>query len=96
MRKHLKIGTILVCCLSVLLGFQTTDLFAQLAPEVAQMGYADTIFVNGRVVSMDDTSNSTGVGSIYQAIAVKGTKIMKLGTSAQVRTVAGPDTTIYD
>ena len=43
MSKHLKIITNLVLCLSVLLLFQATDLSAQLAPEVAQMGYADTI-----------------------------------------------------
>ena len=76
--------------------FEATNLSAQLTPEVAQMGYADTIFVNGKIVSMDDYSNSTSTGTLYQAIAVKGTKIMKLGTSAQVRALVGPDTTTYD
>ncbi|MCZ6486106.1 MAG: hypothetical protein O6826_10455, partial [Acidobacteria bacterium] len=96
MSKHLKIVTNLVLCLSVLLLFQATDLSAQLAPEVAQMGYADTIFVNGKVVSLDDTSNSANPGNIYQGMAIKGDRIMKLGTSAQVRALAGPDTTTYD
>ncbi len=96
MSQHLRIVTNLVLCLSVLLVFEATNLSAQLAPEVAQMGYADTIFVNGKIVSMDDYSNSTSTGTLYQAIAVKGTKIMKLGTSAQVRALAGPDTTTYD
>ncbi len=80
----------------LLLFFQLSSAFGQLAPEVAQMGYADTLFVNGRVVSMDDVSSSTSVGTIYQAIAIKGDKIMKLGTSSQVRAVAGPDTLILD
>jgi len=71
-------------------------IFTILAPEVAKMGYPDTIFVNGKVVSMDDVSNSTEVGTIYQALAVKRDRIMKLGTSARVRALAGPDTTIYD
>ncbi len=75
---------------------QVTNSQAQLRPEVAQQGYADTIFVNGKVVSMDDVSRSTSVGSIYQAIAIKGDKIMKLGTSSQVRAMAGPDTVILD
>ncbi len=96
MKKHLKIFTHLVFCLSVLLIFETTSLFAQLAPEVAQQGYADTIFVNGKVVSMDDVSRSTNVGTIYEAIAIKGDSIMKLGTNSQVRAVAGPDTLILD
>ncbi len=37
---------------------------AQLPPEVARSGYADTIFVNGKIVSMDDVSNSTEVGRV--------------------------------
>ena len=82
--------------LSILFLLQATNSLAQLAPEVAQQGYADTILVNGKVVSMDDASRSTSVGSIYQAIAVKGDKIMKLGTSAQVRALAGPETVILD
>ena len=69
----------------------------QLPPEVEQMGYADSIFINGKVVSMDDASISTSPGSIYQAIAVKNDKIMKLGTSDEVRALAGARiTTVYD
>ena len=69
---------------------------AQLPPEVARAGYADTIFVNGKIVSMDDVSNSTEVGRIYQALAVKGERIMKLGTSEEVRPLAGPETKVLD
>ena len=52
--------------------------------------------MNGKVVSMDDASRSTDVGNTYQAIAVKEDKIMKLGTTEQVRALAGPDTQIFD
>ncbi len=82
--------------LSSLFLIQVTGTFAQVAPEVAQQGYADTIFIDGRVVSMDDFSNSTSVGTVYQAIAVKGEKIMKLGTTSQVRAMAGPNTQVFD
>ena len=58
--------------LSSLLLVQVTDTFAQVAPEVAQQGYADTIFTDGKVVSMDDFSNSTSVGTVYQALAARG------------------------
>ena len=68
----------------------------QLPPEVEQMGYADTIFLNGKVVSMDDASTSTSPGSIYQANTVKNDKIMKLGTNDEVRALAGRITTTYD
>ena len=74
----------LVLALSLLFIFQVSPSLAQLAPEVAEFGYADTIFVNGKVVSMDDESRSTEVGNIYEALAVKGDKIMKVGTTAQI------------
>ncbi len=53
----------------------------QLPPQVEEMGYADTIFINGKIVSMDDASTSTEVGNIYPALAVKRDIIMKLGTN---------------
>ena len=92
---HVK-PLVFTLALSTLFLVQVTDSFAQLAPEVAQQGYADTIFIDGKVVSMDDISRSTSVGTVYQALAVKGDKIMKLGTTSQVRTVAGPNTQVYD
>ncbi|MDA2934431.1 amidohydrolase family protein, partial [Acidobacteria bacterium AH-259-D05] len=77
--------------------FQATDSLAQqVPPEVAKWGYADTIFINGKVVSMDDKSTSTRPGNIYQALAVKADKILKLGANAEVRSLAGPDTQILD
>ena len=81
---------------ALLLFFQLSSAFAQLPPEVAQFGYPETVFLNGKVVSMDDASRSTNVGSIYQAVAVKEDKILKLGTTEQVRALAGPDTQIFD
>ena len=84
-------------CLVVLLAFYGTELSAQqLPPEVARSGYADTIFINGKVVSMDDASTSTSMGSVYEAVAVKGDRIMKLGTSSQIRALTGPDSRVFD
>jgi len=68
----------------------------QLPPEVEQMGYADTVFLNGKIVSMDDASNSTDVGNVYEAIAIKNDIIMKLGTSQEVRRLAGRFTQTFD
>ena len=96
MRNYQKIVTHLVFCLTVLFVLEAGGLIAQLPPEVASYGYADTIFFNGKVVSMDDTSTSTEVGNVYEGIAVKGTKIMKLGTNEEVRALAGPDTRVLD
>ena len=63
---------------------------------IKRQGYADTIFVNGKIVSMDDTSTSSEPGSVYQALAVKRDSIMKLGTNAEVRALAADFTTVYD
>ena len=68
-----------------------------LHPLVASQGYADLIVVNGKVVSMDDrTIVPNTPGNIYQAMAVKGKKIMALGTNAEIRAISGPATQIID
>ncbi|MBI2821257.1 MAG: amidohydrolase family protein [Acidobacteria bacterium] len=72
------------------------ECLAQVAPEVAKFGYPETIFVNGKVVSMDDATTSTSVGHVYEAIAIKGNRIVKLGTDEDVRRLAGPDTKVLD
>ena len=70
---------------------------AQQIPEaVARNGYADSILVNGKIVSMEDATISSEPGRTYQAMAVKGDRIMKLGTDAEVRALAGGFTTVYD
>jgi predicted amidohydrolase YtcJ len=68
----------------------------QLPPEVAAMGYPDTIFVNGKVMTMDDAGPTANPGHIFQAVAVKRDKIMKTGTTAEVQALAGPETRVYD
>jgi len=98
MRNHQSIIKILGAwpISALLLLFQLSSAFGQLPPEVAQFGYPETVFLNGKVVSMDDASRSTNVGSIYQAVAVKEDKILKLGTTEQVRALVGPDTQVFD
>lgn len=64
---------------------------------VDSMGYADTVLVNGKVVSMDDRSSTPdSPGHIYEAMAIKGEKIMALGTTAEMKELAGPKTQVID
>ena len=64
---------------------------------VDQMGWADTVLVNGEIVTMDDRSIVPDtVGNVYQAMAIKGKHIMALGTDQEMRTLAGPSTRIVD
>ena len=51
---------------AILFVLQAVSFAQQIPPEVAQYGYADTVFINGKVISMDDKSTSTEVGNIYQ------------------------------
>jgi len=55
---------------------------AQQIPDlVAEQGYADRILINGKIVTMDDWSTVPNhPGNIFEAMAIKGKKIMALGT----------------
>ncbi len=71
--------------------------FSQVPDLVGQYGYADNLLVHGKVVSMDDRSSVPNTpGHIYQAMAVKGKKIMALGTDEEMRRLAGPETHVVD
>jgi predicted amidohydrolase YtcJ len=57
---------------------------------------ADTILVNGKIVTVDDSSMSTDVGTIAEAIAIRGDEIVGVGTNAQVQPLAGASTRRID
>ncbi|MBI4444166.1 MAG: amidohydrolase family protein [Acidobacteria bacterium] len=69
---------------------------AVLPPEVARHGYADMVLLNGKIISMDDAGLNTNPGSAYEAMAVKGGRIIALGTSGRIRTLADPNTQVMD
>src|SRR5262245_63527176 len=62
---------------------------AALASAPAQVP-ADTILVNGQVITVDARF------SIAQAVAITGGKFTAVGTSADIRKLAGPSTTVID
>src|SRR5688572_20305191 len=67
-----------------------------LPPEIAKYGTPDQIVVNGKIVSMDDPGQNTSPGRIYEAMAVKGNRIMALGTNSQIRAFADANTKVID
>ncbi|MBI2821825.1 MAG: amidohydrolase family protein [Acidobacteria bacterium] len=90
-----------LCSLLLLASFAvwlTNQAFSQGRPPLVDaMGYADRILVNGKIVSMDDRSAAPETpGRIHQAMAIKGKKIMALGSNDAVRSLAGPQTTMVD
>lgn len=66
----------------------------QLDPRLVK--YADVVLINGKIVSMEDTGINTNTGTVHQAIAIRDGRILDLGTSDEVRRLAGPQTRTYD
>jgi predicted amidohydrolase YtcJ len=60
------------------------------------LGHPDHIYHNGKIVTMDDESFNQSPGTIVEALAVRGDRILATGTSAQVRQLAGPKTRVVD
>ncbi len=50
----------------------------------------DTVFINGKIVSADET------GAVYQALAIRDGRIAALGTSATIQRLAGKPTRVID
>ncbi len=72
--------------------------FSQQVPDlVLEQGYADMVLVNGKIVTMDERRYVPDVpGHIVEAMAIKGKKIMALGSNAEMRRLAGPRTRTVD
>ena len=98
MFNHLKVFFLRPSVLfgAILLSSVVAGYSQQLPELVARHGYAETIFINAKIVSMDDTSASSDPGTIYQALAVKRDSIMKLGTNEEIQALAGDFTKVYD
>ncbi len=81
-----------------LLGVSSGPGVAQQLPElVAEQGYADLVLINGKIVTMDDRSiTPNSPGQTVEAMAIKGKRIMALGTQEEIRRLAGPRTRFVD
>jgi len=51
---------------------------------------ADIVLENGRIITVDSQNN------IYEAVAVKGDKIIKVGSTSAVHSMVGPNTRVID
>ncbi len=88
--------TALIFSLIILYNSATT--WAQELPLlVARQGYADLVLTSGKIATMDDRSSLPNTpGNIVEAMAIKGKRIMALGSNAQMRILAGPETRFVD
>ena len=70
--------------------------WAQQADVAAKLGYPQMVLYNGKIVTMDDSSFESKVGTIVQAMAIRDGKILATGTDAAIRPLAGPQTKVID
>lgn len=67
---------------------------SSLPPGVVQ--YADTVYVNAKIVTLDDHEMNDNPGTIVEAMAVRDEKIIGLGTDEEMLKYAGPETRVVD
>jgi cytosine/adenosine deaminase-related metal-dependent hydrolase len=91
MRRPFEIAGFLVGSIGV------AGLLAQAPDEIAdRLGAPELIFYNGKIVTVDDPSFSSSPGTIVQALAVRGDRILATGATADIRRLAGSQTKQID
>jgi predicted amidohydrolase YtcJ len=60
------------------------------APAVTRAQAPDTVLVNGKIVTVDDRF------SIAQALAIRGGRIVKVGTTGEIEALKGPQTRVIE
>jgi predicted amidohydrolase YtcJ len=84
MRYASGLLSIVNCCLAIGLGLALLS-----SPGAAQES-ADLVLSNGKVVTVDDRF------SIAQAVAIKGSRIVAVGSTAEIDRLKGPQTNVID
>lgn len=67
---------------------------ANLPPEILR--YADTVYVNAKIVTLDQHEMNSDPGTIAEAMAVRDEIILALGKKSDMMAMAGPNTRIVD
>ena len=62
----------------------------------AQQAPADMVFVNGKIITADDESFTSNLGTIAQAMHIQNGKILHIGTNDQIRPMAGANGKVID
>jgi len=89
-RNLLLVGVVLGWGAGAVLSQETLTVPAELVQ------FPDLIIHNAKIVTMDDISPNGPPGNIFQAMAMRGDRIQRLGTDAQVLRLAGPQTRKID
>lgn len=88
--KHKIFGMVLFLMFGLNVLVQAQDY----PPEVLQ--FADTVYTNATIVTLDDHEMNSNPGTIAQAMAVRDEIIIGIGSNEEMLRMAGPDTEIVD
>ena len=87
--KHVSLS------LALIFGFTMTAAQAQNYPD-GLINYADLVFTNATIITLDDHEMNANPGTIVQAMAIRDGVIIGLGTNEEMLGYAGPDTRVLD
>ncbi|MCZ6813912.1 MAG: amidohydrolase family protein [Alphaproteobacteria bacterium] len=62
----------------------------------AVLAWPDILYVNGRIVTFDDTKINNNPGSVVESMAVRDEKIIALGSRGDIIKMKGPKTKVVD
>ena len=84
--------------MTVLAGLAATTAFAQSAGSLPAevLRYADVVYVNAHIVTLDNHEINPDPGTIVRAMAVRDEVIIGLGSDRDMLRMAGPDTKVVD
>ncbi len=58
--------------------------------------FPEMILHNGKIVTVDDHSFSSRLGTVAEGMAIRGEKVLAVGTNDRIRRLAGPQTKLID
>ena len=80
--------------ISILLGLWTIGMVGSGA--LAAQEPADLLVVNAKILTLDDSSFNSSPGTIAEAMAIRQSRIVAIGSNAEIRGMAGNDTQVMD
>lgn len=86
----------LVLCLMLTTGLARVSAqdISSLPSEILR--YADAVYVNATIMTLDDHEMNSNPGTIVQAMAIRDEVIIGLGSEAEIMRMAGPNTKVVD
>ena len=87
---------VLVSIIWSVVSYGTMGLAQDVTVPARLVDYPEMILYNGKIVTMDDTSFTSNVGTIAEAMAVRDGEVFEIGSTADIRALAGLQTRQID